>query len=202
MTQRFTKRNRAPNSILGVDEVGRGCLAGPVVVCAYRARKYLDLTLKDSKAYPAKKREQLNELLLVAGDFVLIEKDHRVVDKINILQASLLAMAEAIEKIAKKNDEIIIDGNQLPPVMYFNSTPPVNMRAQIKADADVYEVSAASIIAKVYRDRLMVDFDKIYPGYFFASNKGYGSKAHLQAYKEKGPCKIHRLTFKPIVLQI
>lgn len=186
-------------NIAGIDEVGRGPLAGPVVAAAIifsknkSLSKLLEIGIRDSKLLSSKKREYLSELIL--------EKCHswsvgivseKVIDKINILEASLLAMRKAVENLEVKPDFLLIDGNQT--IRNY----PVSQIAIPKADQFVFSVSAASIVAKVTRDKILIDLDKEYPKYGFAQHKGYGTKFHLEALNKIGPCKIHRRSFSPI----
>lgn len=176
--------------ICGIDEVGRGPLAGPVVAGAVILPKDCDiLYLNDSKQLSEKRREELYVVIMEKAvstglGFVAPER----IDEINILQATYEAMREAISKLDPQPDILLNDAVTIPQV---------NIRQVpiIKGDAKSVSIAAASIIAKVTRDRLMVSYDEIYPEYGFASNKGYGAKAHLEALKKYGPTPIHRRTF-------
>jgi ribonuclease HII len=179
--------------IAGVDEVGRGPLAGPVMACAiilHPDRQVLGLA--DSKVLSEKKRENLftiiqkNCLAWAVGRASVEE-----IDKINILQATLLAMQRAIAALSVKPDHIQIDGNICPPTSY-------SMEAIVGGDGIIPVISAASILAKVIRDREMVEYDKIYPEYGFAQHKGYGTKQHLLAIRQFGITAIHRKSFAPV----
>ena len=186
--------------IAGVDEVGRGPLAGPVVAAAVVLPSDFDvLGVDDSKKLSEKKREQLyGEILERAVCWGIGRKDNTVIDEINILEATKLAMAEAIEQAeamlkekagADKNiDFVLFDAMKIEAV----KKPQMSL---IKGDAKSISIGAASIIAKVTRDAMMVEYDKIYPEYDFASNKGYGSAKHIEALKKYGPCPIHRRSF-------
>ncbi len=176
--------------ICGIDEVGRGPLAGPVVAGAVILPKDCDiLYINDSKQLSEKKREELYDIIMekaVAASvgYASVER----IDEINILQATYEAMREAISKLSVSPDILLNDAVTIPQV----SIPQVPI---IKGDAKSISIGAASIIAKVTRDRLMVEYDAIFPEYGFASNKGYGSAAHIEAIKRIGPCPIHRKTF-------
>ncbi len=178
--------------IAGVDEVGRGPLAGPVV-CAAVIMPLNDediiVGVDDSKKLSAKKREQLaEEIKRKAIAYTMVEVCEKEIDKINILEATKLGMKRALETLAVTPDRVLTDGN-----MTLNITLP--QRSVIHGDALSYSIGAASIIAKVYRDKLMDEYAKEYPQYAFESNKGYGTAAHIQAIKEYGLCPIHRRTF-------
>ena len=168
--------------ICGIDEVGRGPLAGPVVAGAViLPRDSKILYLNDSKQLTAKKRDELYDVIMreaVAGG----------IDEINILQATYEAMREAISKLSVKPDVLLNDAVKIPQV-------DIRQVPIIKGDAKSVSIAAASIVAKVTRDRLMEEYDKVLPGYGFASNKGYGSAEHIAALKEIGPSPIHRQSF-------
>jgi ribonuclease HII len=176
--------------ICGIDEVGRGPLAGPVVAGAVILPKDCDiLYINDSKQLSEKKREELYDIIMekavaVSVGYASVER----IDEINILQATFEAMREAISKLSVSPDILLNDAVTIPQV----TIPQVPI---IKGDAKSISIGAASIIAKVTRDRLMVEYDSIFPEYGFASNKGYGSAAHIEAIKKIGPCPIHRRTF-------
>lgn len=176
--------------ICGIDEVGRGPFAGPVVACAVILPKDCDiLYLNDSKKLSEKKREelyvQIKEKAVSIGIGIV---DEKIIDEINILQATYEAMRQAINNLSVKPDILLNDAVTIPLV----DIPQVPI---IKGDAKSASIAAASIVAKVTRDHMMDDYDKIYPGYEFSKNKGYGTKAHRDALKEIGPCEIHRRTF-------
>ncbi len=176
--------------ICGIDEVGRGPLAGPVMTAAVILPKNCDLLyLNDSKKLSAEKREILAEKIkenAVAWAIGRVEPER--IDEINILQATYEAMRQAIKKLSVKPDILLNDAVIIPEV----DIPQVKI---IKGDAKSASIAAASIIAKVARDHVMVEYDKEYPGYDFAGNKGYGSASHVAALKEIGPCPIHRRSF-------
>ena len=176
--------------ICGIDEVGRGPLAGPVVAGAVILPKDCDiLYINDSKQLSAAKREELYDVILenaVATGIGMIGPER--IDEINILQATYEAMRQAIGKLDPKPDLLLNDAVTIPMV-------DIRQVPIIKGDAKSISIAAASIIAKVTRDRLMVEYDKIHPEYDFAGNKGYGSAKHIEALKTLGPCKIHRRTF-------
>ena len=176
--------------ICGIDEVGRGPLAGPVVAAAVILPKDCDiLYINDSKKLSEKKREELYEVIMEKAVAVGIGYSScERIDEINILQATYEAMREAISKLEVKPDILLNDAVTIPMV-------DIKQVPIIKGDAKSISIGAASIIAKVTRDRLMVEYDKVFPQYSFASNKGYGSAAHIAALKEYGPCPIHRSTF-------
>lgn len=176
--------------ICGIDEVGRGPLAGPVVAGAVILPKDCDiLYLNDSKKLTEKKREELYDEIMekaVATGIGIVEPAR--IDEINILQATYEAMRMAISNLKVQPDLLLNDAVTIPEVA-------VKQVPIIKGDAKSASIAAASIIAKVTRDRLMVQYEEVLPGYGFASNKGYGSAAHIQAIQEIGPSPIHRETF-------
>ena len=185
--------------IAGIDEAGRGPLAGPVVAAAvvfYDSKNINNLIKKgvrDSKTISEKKREYFYQMVIEeAQDWGVSVISEEIIDEINILEATKLAMKRAVDNLKKAPDFLLIDG--INTIENF----PASQMAIPKADQYILSVSAASIIAKVTRDRILYDFDKQYPGYGFAKHKGYGTKYHLDMIKEKGPCKIHRKSFKPI----
>lgn len=176
--------------ICGIDEVGRGPLAGPVVAGAVILPKDCEiLYINDSKKLSAAKREQLYDVIMEQAIAVgLGEASPQRIDEINILQATYEAMREAIKNLGIVPDILLNDAVTIPQVE-------IRQVPIIKGDAKSISIGAASIIAKVTRDRMMVKYDSIYPGYAFAENKGYGSAAHIAALKELGPTPIHRQTF-------
>lgn len=186
----YERENSDKRYICGIDEVGRGPLAGPVVAAAVILPKDSDiLYLNDSKQLSAKKREELyDEIMKKAIAVGIGMADEKIIDEINILNADYEAMKSAIDKLRVKPDLLLNDAVTIPGI----DIPQIPI---IKGDTLSASIAAASIIAKVTRDKLMVEYDDIYPGYDFASNKGYGSKAHIDALKELGPCEIHRRTF-------
>ena len=182
-----------PGLVAGVDEVGRGPLAGAVVAAAVILDPNNPIEgLNDSKALSEKKRDALfPEICEKALAWSLGRAEAHEIDQINILQASLLAMSRAVEGLNIKPDFALVDGNKLPKL----SCP---AEAVVKGDSKVAAIAAASIIAKVTRDREMVELDAIYPGYGLAGHKGYPTKAHMAAVEELGVLPIHRRSFGPI----
>ena len=177
--------------VAGVDEVGRGCLAGPVIAAAVILRNNIP-GLKDSKKLSKKKREELSLIIMKNSYFSFGSSSPNEIDEINILQASLLAMKRAILNLSVEPGKILIDGIHKPDL--YTDTQTI-----ISGDSYIDEISAASIIAKVYRDNLMMQFDKKYPNFYFSSNVGYGTKMHKAAIKKYGITPIHRKTFKGVV---
>ncbi len=176
--------------ICGIDEVGRGPLCGPVVAGAVILPKDCQiLYLNDSKKLSEKKREALYDVIMEQAVAVGIGMaGPERIDEINILQATYEAMRQAISNLKVKPAVLLNDAVTIPGVDILQV--PI-----IKGDAKSVSIAAASIIAKVTRDRMMVEYDRIYPGYDFASNKGYGTKVHMEALRSIGPCEIHRRTF-------
>ena len=181
-------------SIAGVDEAGRGPLAGPVVAAACIFLEDVELLgLKDSKKLASEQREKLycqieeNPAILKAvGVIEAIE-----IDQVNILQATLLAMVAAVAGLSQKPDYVLVDGNRLPPL-------DIPAEAIIRGDNLSESIMAAAIVAKVTRDRMMVEYDKKWPGYGFAEHKGYPTAGHLEMLKKLGPCPIHRMSYAPL----
>ena len=178
--------------IVGVDEVGRGPLAGPVVCAAVvmplDENSIID-GIDDSKKIAEKKREKLATLIKErAFAYTIIEIDEKTIDEINILEATKLGMKQAVESLSITPDMVLTDGNMTIDIAF-------PQQSIIGGDALSYSIGAASIIAKVHRDNLMVEYAKEYPHYAFEKNKGYGTAAHIQGIKEHGLCKIHRRTF-------
>lgn len=176
--------------VCGVDEVGRGPLAGPVV-CAAVIMPLDELIegVDDSKKLSAKKREILSEKIIkTAIAYRICRVEPQIIDEINILQATRLCMKNAVEGLEIKPDFVLTDGN-----MTLDITFP--QKSVIKGDALSYSIGAASIIAKVYRDKLMADYGTLYPLYGFKTNAGYGSAAHIEAIKKYGLTPIHRRSF-------
>lgn len=186
----YEKEYEAYENICGIDEVGRGPLAGPVVAGAVILPKDTTiLYLNDSKKLSEKKREMLYDEIMekaVATGIGIVSPAR--IDEINILQATYEAMRMAIANLKVKPDILLNDAVTIPEVE-------IRQVPIIKGDAKSVSIAAASIIAKVTRDRLMVEYDEVIPGYDFASNKGYGTKAHIEGLKRLGPCPIHRATF-------
>ncbi len=176
--------------ICGIDEVGRGPLAGPVCACAViLPEDEVILHLNDSKQVPAKKREELYDIIVekaVAYGIGIVSEKR--IDEINILQATYEAMRMAIAKLKVKPDLLLNDAVRIPEV-------DIRQVPIVKGDTLSASIAAASIVAKVTRDRMMKEYDKVYPGYSFASNMGYGSAKHYEGLRKLGPCEIHRRTF-------
>lgn len=185
--------------IIGIDEAGRGTFAGPVVAAAVHIPRDVDIPgIKDSKKVTPKAREAIFEALTsnkrVRYGIGIV--DSKAIDKINILQATMRAMTMAWKGVEQKlgsdtQSFVLVDGNKMPSEIQ-------NGEAVIKGDNKHYMIAAASILAKVTRDRMMVEYAKEFPMYGFDKHKGYGSAAHKKALEEHGPCDIHRKTFKPI----
>ncbi len=176
--------------VCGVDEVGRGPLAGPVV-CAAVIMSEDDFIegVDDSKKLSAKKREKLSELIRQkAVAYAICRVEPQIIDEINILQATRLCMKNAVESLSVRPDFVLTDGNMTLDIS-------VPQRSIVKGDAQCYCIGAASIIAKVERDALMEEYAKIYPQYGFEKNVGYGTAAHIQAIKEFGLTPVHRRSF-------
>lgn len=188
--QEYERKHAECRYICGIDEVGRGPLAGPVVAAAVILPKDVDIYyLNDSKQLSEKKREQLYEEIMEKAVAVGIGfADEKCIDEINILQADYVAMRMALSKLTVKPDILLNDAVTIPEVT-------IPQEAIIKGDAKSVSIAAASIVAKVTRDHYMVQMDSVYPGYDFASNKGYGSAKHIEALRNIGPCEIHRRTF-------
>ena len=176
--------------VCGIDEVGRGPFAGPVVACAVILPKDCSiLYINDSKKLSEKKREELYEIITKeAVSFGIGIRDNKRIDEINILEATYEAMRDAINNLSVKPDVLLNDAVTIPGV-------DIKQVPIIKGDAKSISIGAASIVAKVTRDRMMAEFDKIYPGYDLAKNKGYGTAAHIEGIKKYGPCEIHRRSF-------
>lgn len=179
--------------VAGVDEAGRGALAGPVVAAAVILSEGVPLPgVDDSKKLSPGKREELYTMIHQRAVAVGIGLgDHEMIDRINILQATLHAMAEAVSNLPVQPDYLLVDGINAPRV-------PIPCRTIKKGDSASLSIAAASIVAKVTRDRLLLAADNVYPGYGFAVHKGYGSARHLTAIAEYGPCLIHRRTFRGV----
>ena len=186
----FEKEYSDHQAICGIDEVGRGPFAGPVVAGAVILPKdHQILYLNDSKKLSEKKREELYEVILkeAVATGIGMASPARI-DEINILQATYEAMRMAISNLAVQPDLLLNDAVTIPEIEIMQI--PI-----IKGDAKSVSIAAASILAKVTRDRLMVEYEKVFPGYDFASNKGYGTKAHIEGLKKFGPTPIHRMSF-------
>ncbi len=187
----------APGLVAGVDEAGRGPLAGPVVAAAVILDDKRPIVgLHDSKTISPLQRERLSELiheraLCCAVGLATVEE----IDALNILQATMLAMQRAVNALRLPPRKVLVDGNRLP-------TLPMMAEAIVKGDAKVRVISAASIVAKVHRDRLCLALHEAFPQYGFDLHKGYPTPLHLQALQEHGPCAVHRRTFGPVRLAI
>lgn len=188
--KKFEKEYAAFGYLCGIDEVGRGPLAGPVVAGAVILPKDCDiLYLNDSKQLSEKKREELYDVIMEKAVSVgLGFSSPERIDEINILQATYEAMREAVSKLSVQPDVLLNDAVTIPGL-------PMKQVPIIKGDAKSVSIAAASIVAKVTRDRMMVEYDTVFPEYGFASNKGYGAAAHIEALKKYGPCPIHRRSF-------
>ena len=187
--------------IAGLDEVGRGPLAGPVVAAAVILRRgFANDEIKDSKLLSPKQRERLAPLIRESAEsWAIGVVEVADIDRINILRASLLAMVKAVDSLKTQPDCLLIDGNQSIPAELFGKRAVSHYQKTIvKGDQLCLSIAAASIIAKVARDAMMVEFDKQFPEYGFAGHKGYGSAAHLEALRRYGPSPIHRLSYKPV----
>ena len=179
--------------IAGVDEVGRGSLIGPVYAAAVILNKSIDKRiLKDSKSLTKSKRKILSKYIKKNSIWSIGKASVREIEKINILQASLLAMRSAVKKLQKKPSLVLVDGNKLPKIKNYN------LKSIIKGDQKIPSISAASIIAKVSRDKMITNLGKKFKGYNWDKNYGYGTKQHLKAIKNLGITIQHRKTFSPI----
>lgn len=180
--------------VAGVDEAGRGPLAGPVVAAAVILPEDFALDgLTDSKKVSAPKREKIYAILTATAEILwaVAEASVEEIDRLNILRATHLAMARAIEALPRRPDHALVDGL---PVRSL----PVDHTALVEGDSLSLSIAAASIVAKVTRDRLMIELDAQYPQYGFARHKGYGVREHLEALRKHGPCPAHRRTFAPV----
>ncbi|MEO0102413.1 MAG: ribonuclease HII [candidate division WOR-3 bacterium] len=179
--------------IAGVDEAGRGPLAGPVVACALILKPGTKIKgIKDSKLLSPKNREKL--YLVIKSNALAIgigKVSEKMIDRLNIRKATLLAMKRAILKLKSKPDLVVVDGNDCPKIK-------LPIFSLIGADRKVFSCACASIIAKVERDKIMVRYHKLYPEYQFAIHKGYPTKRHKELLRRYGPSPIHRLTFTPV----
>jgi ribonuclease HII len=186
-------RTHGYRNIAGVDEAGRGPLAGPVVAAAVIFSVNVDIVgIDDSKKLSPEKREELFPQIqaeAIAYEVAIVSRE--VIDEINILQAARLAMKQAVEKLQPVPDLLLIDGNQKIDSSYDQWTI-------VKGDSKSLTIAAASILAKVTRDKIMEDYHKLYPQYEFNRHKGYGTKLHRSLIQEHGPCPIHRSTFKGV----
>jgi len=179
---------------VGIDEAGRGPLAGPVIAAAvYIPKSCLIEGIADSKELTPKKRRAVYEMLLKSKeiDYGIGVSSPQLIDRINILQATFEAMKEAVRKLKHKPDFLLIDGNLGPLIE-------IQKKCIVKGDARVRSIAAASIIAKEYRDDLMTELHLLYPQYNFAKHKGYPTKEHMTALKNYGPSEVHRRSFSPV----
>ena len=194
--QRQNQRSEVKNLmkiIAGVDEVGRGSLIGPVYASAVILKKSINpKLLKDSKSLSKKERDYLCTYIKKNSTWSIGKASVKEIEKLNILQASLLAMKRAIKKLKKKPTHVLIDGNKTPELENYN------LKSVIKGDKKIPSISAASIIAKVSRDKFITTLSKKNKGYDWDKNFGYGTKQHLKALKKLGITKHHRKTFSPI----
>ncbi len=182
-----------PGLVAGVDEAGRGPLAGPVIAAAVILDDLKPIQgLADSKKLSAKRREKLfDEIRAKSLCFSIAEASVQEIDALNILQATLLAMQRAVEGLRLKPNKVLVDGNRLPRL-------DILAEAIVQGDAKVSAISAASILAKVHRDRLCADMHQAYPEYGFDQHKGYGTQAHLNALNAHGATPLHRRSFAPL----
>ena len=183
-------------TVAGVDEVGRGPLAGPVVAaCVVFPQDFFLPEVNDSKKVTAKKRERLfDQILDTAREVGIGIVGEKTIDAMNILNASLKAMFKAVQKLKNVPEFILVDGNQRIPNLQLPQMP------VIKGDSKSLSIAAASIVAKVTRDRIMLKYHEEYPEFCFADHKGYGTRTHMEALKVFGPCRIHRRSFKLVEL--
>jgi ribonuclease HII len=183
--------------IAGLDEVGRGPWAGPIIACAYiELTPVEDIKIADSKKLNEAQREVAYDALVKAGHYGIGAAEAHEIDKLGLLKANQLAFKRAIDALPVKPDLILIDGkDRINPETTFN----IPFKTFIKGDALIRVISCASIIAKVTRDRLMSDYGKIYPRYHFEDHKGYGTRQHISALKKYGISPIHRLSFRPVI---
>ena len=186
-------RRRGARFVAGVDEAGRGPLAGPVVTAAvvFQGRRFPE-GLDDSKRLTATERERLFELILAAGTVSIAVAGRARIDRMNILRASLWAMSRAVAGLACRPNHVLVDGNMLPPDLACTA------EALVGGDGLSVSIAAASIVAKVTRDRLMANVGRAYPGYGFERHMGYSTPEHFAALREHGPCPYHRQSFAPV----
>jgi ribonuclease HII len=183
---------RGLNPVCGIDEAGRGPWAGPVVAAAVILDPAnIPAGIDDSKALTAARREALYAEIMHHAVVGIGIADVARIDRDNILEANHWAMAEALRQLARPPALALVDGNRAPPL-------PCPVHAMVAGDAKSLSIAAASIVAKVTRDRIMLDLDRAYPGYGFARHKGYGTAAHHEALRRHGPCPEHRRSFKPV----
>lgn len=181
----------SPSPVIGVDEVGRGCLAGPVYAAAviFKSEALSDL-VTDSKLISEKRRDEMAELILREHHVGIGSATVEEIDELNILNAALLAMNRAIQALGVKGGHVLVDGNKKIP-----NLPGFQQTTVVKGDLRVAPISAASIVAKVTRDRLMKELGVQYPHYGFEVHKGYSTPIHKQSIVEHGPCVVHRRSF-------
>jgi ribonuclease HII len=197
----YEKQHSNFKYVIGIDEVGRGPWAGPVVACASVILENSDLPseITDSKKLTDKKRKVINEVLIEKVPYHLGIVDAPTIDELNILQATFLAMYKALEGLKQKlniaDDEyyVLVDGNKIPPFEAFK-----NAECIVKGDSASLTIAASSILAKVYRDELMAEYAETFPYYAWEKNAGYGTKAHQEGLAEHGITDLHRKSFKPI----
>lgn len=189
-------RAKGYRAIAGVDEAGRGPLAGPVVAAAVILPEGFHSTqIKDSKALtPAARKKAFSLVTAEAISFAVALSTPEEIDEINILQASLLAMRRAVERLSHPPDFLYVDGT-------FPVPCPLSQEPLVRGDSRCLSVAAASILAKVARDGMMEEYDRVYPGYGFSAHKGYPTREHLAALRRLGPCPIHRRTFRGVRTQ-
>ena len=189
-------RVRGCRSICGVDEAGRGPLAGPVCAAAVILPEGKIIEgVNDSKKLTEKKREALFDVIKAeAAAYAVAFATVREIEELNILNATMLAMKRAVEALPVKADFAMIDGNRLPGLS-------IDCEAIVKGDARSMSIACASILAKVSRDRLLYEYAKEYPQYHFDKHKGYGTKLHVEALREYGPCPYHRMSFLGKILK-
>ncbi|MGQ0610883.1 MAG: ribonuclease HII [Paracoccaceae bacterium] len=186
-------RLRGARLVAGVDEAGRGPLAGPVVAAAVVLDpSRLPQGLADSKTLSAARRERLFDQIMSTADVAVGQADLDEIDRLNILHASLLAMERAVAGLPRPPDHVLVDGNRLPPGLRGRA------EAIVKGDARSLSIAAASIVAKVTRDRIMVDLAQQFPGYGWEENAGYPTPGHLKALLDLGVSAAHRRSFRPV----
>jgi len=180
--------------IAGIDEAGRGPLAGPLVAaCVILKKKRFSSAIKDSKELSPKKRTLAYQEITSGSDYSTSIIDEKIIDKINIYQATILAMEECVRKLGVLPDFVLVDGG-------MKLKMPCPHKCIKGGDSKSISIAAASIVAKVTRDNLMLEFDRLYPKYGFARHKGYGTKEHFRALAKHGPTPIHRRSFSPVCL--
>jgi ribonuclease HII len=178
--------------VAGIDEAGRGPLAGPVVAAAVMLPRGAGIEgVDDSKKLSARRREELfAKVTSLAVSYGVGIVSHRVIDEINIYQATLRAMADAVSQLSPPPQHLLVDGPG------YRRESPIPFTAIVDGDAKCFSIAAASIVAKVARDRIMMEYDRLFPHYGFAQHKGYGTARHLEALRTYGPCEIHRRSFR------